>query len=105
LREVRQAALRRQIENSQRACHAKPFSLSRVHSFAIIHQQQVGMKWLEVREAPLSQGEGASLKGIDADEKAGIQLAASLRLGGTSVQFTEVPPSPTIFPRSLRKRT
>ena len=34
--------------------------------------------WLEVCEAPLSQGEDASLKGIDAGEKAAIQLAASL---------------------------
>jgi predicted nucleic acid-binding protein len=31
-----------------------------------------------VREAPLSQAEDASLKGIDAGEKAAIQLAASL---------------------------
>ena len=34
--------------------------------------------WLEVRDAPLSQGEDASLKGIDAGEKAAIQLAVSL---------------------------
>ena len=34
--------------------------------------------WLEVHDAPLSQGEDASLKGIDAGEKAAIQLAASL---------------------------
>ena len=34
--------------------------------------------WLEVRDAPLSQAEDASLKGIDAGEKAAIQLAASL---------------------------
>jgi len=34
--------------------------------------------WLDVREAPLSQAEDASLKGIDAGEKAAIQLAASL---------------------------
>jgi predicted nucleic acid-binding protein len=34
--------------------------------------------WVEVREAPLSQVEDASLKGIDAGEKAAIQLAASL---------------------------
>jgi hypothetical protein len=36
--------LRRQIENAQRACHAKAFSLSRLHTFAIIHQQQVGIE-------------------------------------------------------------
>ena len=34
--------------------------------------------WVEVREAPLSQAEDASLKGIDAGEKAAIQLAVSL---------------------------
>jgi hypothetical protein len=34
--------------------------------------------WLEVREAPLSQPGDASLKGIDAGEKAAIQLALSL---------------------------
>ena len=34
--------------------------------------------WLEVRDAPLSQAEDASLKGIDAGERAAIQLAASL---------------------------
>jgi predicted nucleic acid-binding protein len=34
--------------------------------------------WLEVREAPLSQAEDASLKGIDAGERAAIQLAVSL---------------------------
>jgi predicted nucleic acid-binding protein len=34
--------------------------------------------WLEVREAPLSQVEDASLKGIDAGERAAIQLAVSL---------------------------
>jgi len=34
--------------------------------------------WVEVREAPLSQVEDAWLKGIDAGEKAAIQLAASL---------------------------
>jgi predicted nucleic acid-binding protein len=34
--------------------------------------------WVEVREAPLGQPEDASLKGIDAGEKAAIQLAASL---------------------------
>ena len=34
--------------------------------------------WVEVREAPLSQIEDASLTGIDAGEKAAIQLAASL---------------------------
>jgi predicted nucleic acid-binding protein len=34
--------------------------------------------WVEVREAPLSQVEDASLKGIDAGEKAAIQLAVSL---------------------------
>ena len=34
--------------------------------------------WLEVRDAPLGQGEDASLKGIDAGEKAAIQLAVSL---------------------------
>jgi predicted nucleic acid-binding protein len=34
--------------------------------------------WLEVHEAPVSQSEDASLKGIDAGEKAAIQLAASL---------------------------
>ena len=34
--------------------------------------------WLEVRDAPLSQGEDASLKGIDAGEKAAIRLAVSL---------------------------
>ena len=34
--------------------------------------------WVEVREAPLSQAEDASLQGIDAGEKAAIQLAASL---------------------------
>ena len=43
-RELRQAALRRQIENAQRARHAKAFSLSRVDTFAIIHQQQVRME-------------------------------------------------------------
>ena len=34
--------------------------------------------WVEVRESPLSQTEDASLKGIDAGEKAAIQLAVSL---------------------------
>jgi predicted nucleic acid-binding protein len=34
--------------------------------------------WVEVREAPFSQAEDASLKGIDAGEKAAIQLAVSL---------------------------
>jgi predicted nucleic acid-binding protein len=34
--------------------------------------------WLEVRDAPLSQAEDASMKGIDAGEKAAIQLAVSL---------------------------
>ena len=34
--------------------------------------------WLEVRDAPLSQAEDASLKGIDAGERAAIQLAVSL---------------------------
>jgi len=34
--------------------------------------------WVEVREAPHIQVEDASLKGIDAGEKAAIQLAASL---------------------------
>jgi predicted nucleic acid-binding protein len=34
--------------------------------------------WVEVREAPLSQAEDASLNGIDSGEKAAIQLAASL---------------------------
>ena len=37
--------------------------------------------WVEVREAPLSQAEDASLKGIDAGEKAAIQLALSLNAG------------------------
>jgi predicted nucleic acid-binding protein len=34
--------------------------------------------WLEVRETPLDQAEDVSLTGIDAGEKAAIQLAASL---------------------------
>jgi predicted nucleic acid-binding protein len=34
--------------------------------------------WLEVRDAPLSQAEDALLKGIDAGERAAIQLAVSL---------------------------
>src|SRR5258705_511027 len=34
--------------------------------------------WLEVRDAPLGQAEDASLKGIDAGERAAIQLAVSL---------------------------
>ena len=34
--------------------------------------------WLELRDSPLSQLEDASLKGIDAGEKAAIQLAISL---------------------------
>jgi hypothetical protein len=34
--------------------------------------------WAQVREAPLSQAEDASLKGIDAGERAAIQLAALL---------------------------
>jgi predicted nucleic acid-binding protein len=34
--------------------------------------------WLEVRDAPLSQAQDASLQGIDAGERAAIQLAASL---------------------------
>lgn len=34
--------------------------------------------WVAVREAPLSQAEDASLQGIDAGEKAAIQLAVSL---------------------------
>jgi len=34
--------------------------------------------WVEVREAPLSHAEDASLQGIDAGEKAAIQLAVSL---------------------------
>lgn len=36
--------------------------------------------WVEVRDAPLSQAEDASLKGIDAGEKAAIQLARILDL-------------------------
>ena len=32
--------------------------------------------WVEVREAPLSPAEDASLNGIDAGEKAAIQLAS-----------------------------
>jgi predicted nucleic acid-binding protein len=35
--------------------------------------------WLEVRGAPLDQTDDALLKGIDAGEKAAIQLAASLQ--------------------------
>jgi len=34
--------------------------------------------WVEVREAPLSQTEDASLKGLDAGEKAAIQFAATV---------------------------
>jgi predicted nucleic acid-binding protein len=34
--------------------------------------------WVEVREAPLSRAEDALLRGIDAGEKAAIQLAVSL---------------------------
>lgn len=34
--------------------------------------------WLEVRDAPPGQAEDASLRGIDAGERAAIQLAASL---------------------------
>src|SRR5580658_8159239 len=34
--------------------------------------------WLEVRDAPISHAEDASLAGIDAGEKAAIQLAVSL---------------------------
>ena len=34
--------------------------------------------WVDVREAPLSRAEDVSLKGIDAGEKAAIQLAVSL---------------------------
>lgn len=34
--------------------------------------------WLEVRDAPLTRVDDASLKGIDAGEKAAIQLAMSL---------------------------
>lgn len=34
--------------------------------------------WLDVRDAPLGQAEDASLKGIDAGERAAIQLAVSL---------------------------
>jgi len=34
--------------------------------------------WLEVRDAPLSEADDPSLKGIDAGEKAAIQLAAAL---------------------------
>jgi predicted nucleic acid-binding protein len=34
--------------------------------------------WLEVRDSPLGQAEDAALKGIDAGEKAAIQLAAFL---------------------------
>jgi predicted nucleic acid-binding protein len=34
--------------------------------------------WLEVRDAPPGQAEDASLKGIDAGERATIQLAVSL---------------------------
>jgi len=34
--------------------------------------------WLEVRDAPFSEAEDASLKGIDAGEKAAIELAVSL---------------------------
>ncbi|MGD0777915.1 MAG: DUF3368 domain-containing protein [Candidatus Solibacter sp.] len=34
--------------------------------------------WVEVHEAPVGQAEDASLKGIDAGERAAIQLAASL---------------------------
>ena len=37
--------------------------------------------WLEVRDAPLTQAEDASLQGIDAGEKAAIQLAVSLSAG------------------------
>jgi predicted nucleic acid-binding protein len=38
----------------------------------------VRLVWVEVREALLSQAEDASLKGLDAREKAAIQLAAVL---------------------------
>jgi hypothetical protein len=42
LGEVDQAAMRRKIENTQRAGYSKTFSDSRAHALAIIHQQQVG---------------------------------------------------------------
>src|ERR1700730_19428202 len=35
--------------------------------------------WLDVRHAPLGQAEDASMKGIDAGERAAIQLAVSLK--------------------------
>jgi len=44
MHEVREAALRREIENAQRACHAKPLALRRVYAFAIIHQQEIGVE-------------------------------------------------------------
>jgi hypothetical protein len=44
LAEVDQTAMRRKIENPQRAGYVETFSLSRVHALAIIHQQQVGME-------------------------------------------------------------
>ena len=36
-------------------------------------------EWVEVRDAPLIQAEDMSLQGIDAGEKAAIQLASSLK--------------------------
>jgi len=56
--EIKQAAFRREVENAERAGHAKPFSFSRLHAHAIIHEQQVGMK----RSGQLN---GRSLAGVD----------------------------------------
>jgi hypothetical protein len=42
LRQVNQAALRREIKNAQRARYAESFATSHRHALAIIHEQQIG---------------------------------------------------------------
>ena len=43
-RKVNQTGLRCQLENSKRSGHARPLAAGHLHAFAIIHQQQIGMK-------------------------------------------------------------
>jgi hypothetical protein len=44
LSKANQAAMGSQIENPQRASYTKASSESSVHTFAVIHQQQVGIE-------------------------------------------------------------
>ena len=41
---VHQAALRREIENTQGAGYTESFAAGRRHAFAVIHQQEIGVK-------------------------------------------------------------